>query len=122
MHFIDTQGTNDTTNSDNNAVLSSVFHEFLRLLGSFPTEIHGIIYFHNSHIVDRCHFDLRCKEISKITGDSISKVVLCTKYNDLKKLNQKKLEQNILSKFSEQNIPYVLWDSSPDPDEDEGEV
>ena len=57
--IIDTQGTNDTKNPDNNSILRSIFYKFIAS-ENFPTEVSGIIYLHDSNIVARCHFDLRC--------------------------------------------------------------
>jgi len=57
--IIDTQGTNDTKNPDNNAILRSIFYRFIAG-DNFPTDVNGIIYLHDSNIVARCHFDLRC--------------------------------------------------------------
>lgn len=62
----------------------------------------------------RCHYNLRSKELSKLVGNQISTVVVCTKYNDLKEKNQKILDTNILSQFRADDVPYVLWDSFPD--------
>jgi hypothetical protein len=61
----------------------------------------------------RCHYKLRCQDLAKIVGDQISKVVVCTKFNDLKPKNQKSFETNILSQFKLDHVPYVLWDSEP---------
>ena len=60
MHLVDTQGTNDTKNPDNNSVLLSIMHKFLRS-SDFVTHINGLIYLHDSNNTDRFHFDVRCK-------------------------------------------------------------
>jgi GTPase Era involved in 16S rRNA processing len=67
FHIVDTQGTNDTSNSTNDSVLASVMNKFLS--NSDFSKINGIIYIHDSNMVARCHYDLRCKELSKLVGN-----------------------------------------------------
>lgn len=45
---IDTQGTNDTRFSDNNAILKEILFGFLTI-ENFPLEVNGIIYLHDSN-------------------------------------------------------------------------
>jgi GTPase SAR1 family protein len=45
---IDTQGTNDTKCSDNNAILKEILFGILTIK-NFPLEVNGIIYLHDSN-------------------------------------------------------------------------
>jgi len=108
--IIDTQGTNDTSNSNNGQILLSVMHMFLKD-NTFISRINGVIYLHDSNIYSRCYLNLRTKELSKITGNQFQVAVICTKYNELKPATQKKLDVNILSQFRLEHQQHVLWDS-----------
>jgi len=109
FNLIDTRGTNDTNEYDNDAILEAIF-KFWMNNSKGMLRISGILYFHDSNAVSRWHCEARLGLLSVISKGIEPKnyMVICTKYDDLKIGKQRELERLLKEKCKSD---FVYWDS-----------
>ena len=110
--LIDSQGTNDTELLNPSSILEGIL-DFIITKKEELNEIDGILYFHDSNQTARFYAPNRLKLLNCIIkGVNLCEnvILICTKYNDLKKAKKEQFK-NFLSKYESMFNSICFWDS-----------